>query len=169
MFRTSNTCLWYIFNDVVVWPFGKVLFYNREEILHFCMQNIVFQSIANQQHGSNTALNTVCPMDNEYASENRIKDTRLSVYSSFSNLFNWLICRHKDFKFTYQGQNGFYASYLTKDAKNEKTCYLHVLNLINFWPHSISILFGRSKVIEGTLLNSQQKITRLFWVQSQRP
>ena len=139
MFRTSNTCLWYIFNDVVVWPFGKVLFYNRGEILHFCMQNNVFQSIANQQHGSNTALNTVCPLDNEYASENRFKDTRLSVYSSFSNLFNWLICRHKDFKFTYQGQNGFYASYLTKDAKNEKPCYLHVFNLVNFqfdfvWP-----------------------------------
>ena len=38
-----------------------------------------------------------------------------------------------------QGQNGFYASYLTKDAKNEKTCYLHVFNLVNFqfdfvWP-----------------------------------
>ena len=87
------------------------------------MRNIVVQSIANQQHGSNTALNTVCPLDSENSSENRIKDTRLSVYSSFSNLFNWLICRHKDFKdfkFTYQGQNGFYASYLTKDAKNEK-------------------------------------------------
>ena len=72
MFRTSNTCLWYIFNDVAVWPFEKVLFYNQGEILHFCMQNIVFQSIANQQQGSNTTLNTVCPLDTEYASENRI-------------------------------------------------------------------------------------------------
>ena len=165
MFRTSNTCLWYIFNDVVVWPFGKVLFYNRGEILHFCMRNIVVQSIANQQHGSKTTLNTVCPLDNEFASENRMKDTRLSVYSSFSNLFNWLICRHKDFKFTYQGQNGFYASYLTKDAKNEKTCYLHVFNLVNFqfdfvWPFESN----RRNIVKLTA-----KDNKIFWVQSQWP
>ena len=43
------------------------------------MRNIVVQSIANQQQGSNTALNTVCPLDNEYASENRFKDITLYI------------------------------------------------------------------------------------------
>ena len=45
----------------------------------------------------------------------------------------------------------------------------HAICMSLIWSISSSISFGRSKVIEGTLLNSQQKITRLFWVQSQWP
>ena len=165
MFRTSNTCLWYIFNDVVVWPFGKVLFYNRGEILHFCMQNIVFQSIANQQQGSNTALNTVCPMDNEYASENRLKDTRPSVYSSF---LIYSIGSFADIEILSSLIKDKMVSMLLiwlKMLRMKK----HAICMSLIWSISSSISFGRSKVIEGTLLNSQQKITRLFWVQSQWP
>ena len=90
-FRTSNTCLRYIFNDVVVWPFGKVLFHNQGEFLH--AKHYFFNRLPNC---SNTALNTIYPLDYQYASENRTKDTRLFVLSCFSNLFNWLISRHKD-------------------------------------------------------------------------